>query len=93
MIQKFKANDIQSLEMRTTPNGLTVYANNQPLPDLQWNEEMLTNAADLYNQLNPNMPYADLIKQAPPFVRAADIDILIHLPRAADKPEIPAQLH
>ena len=93
MIQKFKANDIQSLELRTTPDGLTVYANNQPLPDLLWNEEMLTNAADLYNQLNPNVPYSDLIKQAPPFVRAADIDILVHLPRAADKPEIPAQLH
>lgn len=93
LIQKFKAADIQSLELRTTPRGLSVYVNNQPLPDLQWNEQMLTNAADLYNQLNPNKPYADLIKMAPPFVRAADIGILIHLPKAADKPAIPAQLH
>jgi hypothetical protein len=93
MIQKFKAADIQSLELRTTTAGLQVYVNNQPLPDLQWNGQMLANAADLYNQLNPNKPYADLIKMAPPFVRGADIGILIHLPKTADKPAIPAQLH
>jgi hypothetical protein len=93
LIQKLKANDIQILELRTTPNGLTVYANNQALPDVQWNQEMLANAADLYNQLNPGKPYADLIKAAPPFVRGADIDVLMHLPRSADKPAIPAQTH
>jgi hypothetical protein len=93
LIQKLEAADIQGLELRTTPQGLTVYVNNQPLPNLQWNEVMLTNAADLYTQLDPNKPYTDLIKMAPPFVRAADIDILIHLPKSADKPAIPAQLH
>jgi hypothetical protein len=93
MIQKFKANDIQSLELRTKPDGLTVYVNNQALPTLQWNQQMLTNAADLYSQLNPGQPYDVLIKMAPPFVRGADIDIVIHLPKAADKPAIPVQTH
>ncbi len=93
LIQKLQAADIQSLELRTKPSGLTVYANNQPLPDLQWNEQMLTNAADLYTQFNPNKPITDLVKMAPPFVHGADIDILVHLPKAPDKPAIPAQMH
>jgi hypothetical protein len=42
LIQKLQAAGIQSLEFRSDPAGMTIYANNEPLPTLLWDNALLT---------------------------------------------------
>lgn len=88
-----KAAGIQHMEIRTKPSGLTVYANNNALPSLTYNEPLLANAIGLYTKLTPDTPFAPLLGNAPPFVDGADIDMVLHFPKAEGAQDIPVQLH
>jgi hypothetical protein len=92
-IAELQASGIQHLEIRTKPSGLTVYANNQALPNLTYNQPLLGNAIDLYSKLTPNTPFAPLLGSVPAFVDGADIDVVVHLPKVAGQQDIPVQLH
>jgi len=79
--------------VRGKTDGLFVYVNGNPLPNLVWDNNLLSSAADLYAQMNPASPYIELAKVLLPSIDNADIAILVHFPLAAGATPIPAQMH
>ncbi len=53
-LANLKAGDIQHIEIRTKPDGAYLYVNNEPLPRLIWDTQLLANAVDLYGKLSPD---------------------------------------
>jgi hypothetical protein len=97
-VRSLQARNIQHLELRTKPDGLFLYVNGNPLPNLVWDNALLTSAADVYGQMNPGG--SDQEKQAVGFVKQfiptldnMDIAILVHFPLAAGAQPIPAKIH
>ena len=90
-VQMFQAQNIQNVEIATKPDGLFVFVNGNPLPNLTWNEEMLNNLVTLYTQYDPSTPFAEVLKGAGPFLQNADIAILMHFPLAPGAEAIPAK--
>lgn len=92
-LQLLQQKNIQFLELRSKGDGLFVYVNGQPLPNIVWDDTFLTNAADLYAQMNPGSPYNTLVKQFVPLINKADVGLLIHFPLAAGAKPIAAVMH
>ncbi len=92
-LSNLKSGNIQHAEIRTKPDGAYVYINNEPLPRLIWDTQLLANAVELYQKLSPEAQLLPLIKQIAPYLDRADLGILLRFPRTADKSEIPAELH
>jgi len=92
-LRTIQSNNIQHLELRGKADGLFVYMNGNPLPNLVWDNDLLSGAADLYAQMNPSSPYIELAKALLPNIDNVDIDILVHFPLAAGATPIPAQMH
>ena len=63
-----KRNNIQNMELRGKNDGLFLYVNGEPLPNIVWDNQYLTNAADVYAQMNPQSPYVTMAKQILPLV-------------------------
>jgi sulfur carrier protein ThiS len=82
VIQALQANNIKTMELRSKPDGIFVYANDVALPNLSWDNTMLLNAADLYGQMNPTSPYVAAVKQFLPAINNVNIDLLLHFPTA-----------
>ena len=82
VIQSLQANNIKTMELRSKPDGIFVYANDVALPNLSWDNAMLLNAADLYGQMNPTSPYVAAVKQFVPAINNLNIDLLLHFPPA-----------
>jgi sulfur carrier protein ThiS len=82
VIQSLQANNIKTMELRSKPDGIFVYANDVALPNLSWDNTMLLNAADLYGQMNPTSPYVAAVKQFLPAINNVNIDLLLHFPTA-----------
>jgi sulfur carrier protein ThiS len=82
VIQSLQANNIQTMRLRSKPDGIFVYANDVALPNLSWDNTMLLNAADLYGQMNPTSPYVAAVKQFVPAINNVNIDLLLHFPTA-----------
>jgi len=92
-LQWLQKNNIQNLELRGKGDGVYVYVNGQPLPNVVWNDALLTNLADVYGQMNdPNQPMVQLVKGLLPLVNKADVAVLIHFPVAAGQATIPAKM-
>lgn len=92
-IANLKSGDIQNAEIRTKPDGAYVYINNEPLPRLIWDTQLLANAVDLYSKLSPDAQLLPAIQQLAPYLDRMDLGILLRFPKAADKADIPANLH
>jgi hypothetical protein len=92
-LANFKDGNIQNMEVRTKPDGGYVYVNNEPLPRLIWDTQLLKNAVDLYSKLSPNAQMLPLIQQIAPYLDRADLDVLLRFPKAAGQADIPAELH
>jgi hypothetical protein len=92
-IANFQAGNIQSMEIRTKPDGAYVYVNNEPLPRLIWDTQLLKNSVDLYSKLEPDAQMLPLIQQIAPYLDRADLGILLRFPKAGDQADIPAELH
>ena len=82
VIDQLKANNVQSMELSSKPDGIFVYANGVALPNLSWDNTMLLNAADLYSQMNPTSPYIAAVKQFLPAINNVNIDLKLHFPLA-----------
>jgi sulfur carrier protein ThiS len=82
VIEALKANNVQSMELSSKPDGIFIYANGVALPNLSWDNTMLMNAAELYGQMNPTSPYVAAVKQFLPAVNNVNIDLLLHFPLA-----------
>lgn len=92
-VDLFKKNNIQFVELRGKDDGLYLYINGEPLPNIVWDDTFLTNAADLYVQMNPESPYTQVAKQVLPLVNNADVNVIVHFPIAADQKPIAAKMH
>jgi hypothetical protein len=92
-IISLQAANIQSLEFKSGPPGLYMYANNEVLPNLSWDSALLKNLAELIIQLFPNSPYKEVVALTVPNLDRLDIDILVHFPVAPGAEPIPAQMH
>jgi hypothetical protein len=92
-ILSLQARNVQYLELRTKPDGLFLYVNGEPLPNLVWDNTLLSNAAGLYAQMNPTSPYNDLVKQMAPNLDNADVGVLVHFPLAAGAQPIQIKRH
>jgi hypothetical protein len=94
LIQKLQAADVQSLEIRSNPAGMTIYVDNEPLPTLLWDSALLGNATTLLSGYLPEDSTAlPLIEAFLPTLDRGDVDILIHLPLAPGATPIPVEMH
>jgi hypothetical protein len=89
--------NIQTIELRGKQDGLYVYMNNDPLPNIVWDETFLNNAADAWVQLNPGAEQVPglvpAVKMAVPLISKADIDIMVHFPVAAGQKPLAVKMH
>ncbi len=92
-VRSLQARNVQFMELRTKPDGMYVYVNGNPLPNLVWDNTLLTSAADMYGQTNPTSPYIEVMKQALPTLDNMDIGVLVHFPLAPGATPIPAKMH
>lgn len=81
-IEYMQLNNIQYLELRSKGDGLFIYLNGTPLPNIVWDKQTLKNAVDVYAQMNPGIPqnYLSLIQQFVPWLGNTDVAVLIHFP-------------
>jgi hypothetical protein len=91
-LQSLQAANIQSIELRSKPEGIFIYANNELLPNLAWDTATLTNLANLIAQLAPEA-IGELVKALVPGLDRFDLDILIHFPVASGAEPIDVQMH
>jgi hypothetical protein len=93
-IQSLQAANVQSVELRGKEDGLYVYLNGDPLPNLVWDNTFLANAADVYGQMNDQSnAYVQAVKQLLPMVNKADLGVLIHFPVATTQQPIAVKMH
>lgn len=92
-VKLLEDNNIQTMELRGKSDGLFIYVNGNPLPNIAWDDAFLTNSADLYAQMNPSSPYIDVVKTVVPMINKADIGVMVHFPLAAGQKPIAAKMH
>jgi hypothetical protein len=93
-IAKLQSQNIQTLEFRNRPSGMTIYVNGEPLPTLQWDTALLSNATDLIAQVLPaDSAVAPLVEAFLPTMDRADINIMVHLPLAPGAEPLRVQMH
>lgn len=93
MLQNLQKQNVQALELRTKPDGLFIYLNNEPLPSFVWDRQLLKNAAELYAQMNPQSPLIGTINQLVPNIDTLDIGVLVYFLPAPGVPVIEAKMH
>ncbi|MGC8780381.1 MAG: hypothetical protein ACP5UQ_05890 [Anaerolineae bacterium] len=93
MLQSLQNKNVQALELRTKPDGLFIYLNNEPLPNLTWDRQLLKNAAELYARMNPQSPIIPTVNQLIPGMDTLDIGVLVYFPPAPGVPVIEAKMH
>jgi len=67
-VGQVKQAGIDQLSLRTQGNGLFIYVNDKPLPNIAWSKEHLGNAVDLYAQMNemswvPNADFVSMVRE------------------------------
>jgi hypothetical protein len=93
MLQNLQRKDIQALEFRTTPAGMFIYMNNNPLPSFTWDKQLLKNAAEVFAQMNPESPAVPTVNMILPMLDTLDIGVMTHFPLAPGAKPIQAQMH
>jgi hypothetical protein len=68
VIARLKQAGVQSLKLEMQGDGLYVFLNDQPLPNVAWSKEQLTNALDLYAAMNeagwtPNEGFVTMVRE------------------------------
>jgi hypothetical protein len=86
-VQQFKRIGIQHITLRTTPEGVKLWSNGQPLPTLRWSEETLNNTADALTRLRLIDPALNgALKQFMPYLNRADVDVVLRFPTGGAAP-------
>jgi len=83
-LQKMKEAGIAKITIRTTPNGLVFWINDEQLPYVVWNDEYLNRAADLYAQLYFMPQYElqrELVKTILPALARIDGEVTFEFPQ------------
>lgn len=87
LIQQLQAANIQQLEIRIGYNGIHVYANGEDLPYIKWDEASVDTLQDILPRL-PNIPNAQMIANALPWLRTIGLGVLLDLPLAQGQTEL-----
>jgi hypothetical protein len=82
VIASLKQVGVESLTLRMQGNGLFVYMNDQPLPNVAWSQEHLVNALDLYAQMNevswtPNEGFVNMVQEMVLQTSNFDIELVV----------------
>lgn len=82
---------IQHLHFVNQPDGIHIYANNEPLPYLAWDEPHIQTAVELAAHFSGQDPtlLSGLVSQNLPMVRASEIDLLLRFPVSESAEVIP----
>jgi hypothetical protein len=85
MVKTMTELGIQHISLRTDKDGLLLGVNDKPLPSIVWNDQYLTNGADLFTALNtyPGMDDVNgMVKQLLPSLQQANIELALRFPLA-----------
>ena len=85
--------NLQHVELRSRPDGLTIYGNSRPVLHLAWNDDLLNSSAALYAQMNPRSPYIPLVNSLAPSLRHTHLSVLVHFPPGRGAAPIPIRMH
>lgn len=80
-LAQLKASGVSEMRLVTGDNGVFISVNGQPLPHVAWNDTILSNTADVYEQMNPDSPYIGLAKLFLPELDNLDIDLRLLFPQ------------
>jgi hypothetical protein len=92
-LKKIQAQNIQSLELQTRPEGAFIYVNNDPLPTLIWDPQMLKDTMDTIKQIAPDSALLPVLELLLPYMDRGDVDVMVRFPVAAGQTPIPAKMH
>lgn len=94
VIERAQANNIQHLELRSKGDGLWLYVNGTAAPPLRWDKQTLSNAIDAWAKMNPGLSpaAAKTVRTVAPFLRNADVSLMLHFPLAPGAEPIPVQM-
>jgi hypothetical protein len=94
IIKRAQANNIQYVELRSKGDGLWIYVNGKAAPPLRWDQQTLSNAVDAWVQMNPGLTpaAANVARTLAPFLRNADLSLMLHFPLAPGAEPIPVQM-
>jgi len=79
LIPQLQAANIQQLEVRSGYNGVHVSTNGEDLPYLKWDESSVKTLQDILPKL-PQVPNADTIASALPWLRTIGLGVKMDLP-------------
>lgn len=79
-LAQLKTAGVSEMEFKTTPNGVVISVNGEPLPQLAWSDTLLNNGAAMYAQINPDSPYISLAKLLVPELDNMDMDLRMTFP-------------
>lgn len=94
MIQFLQSDNIQTIELRGQEDGLYVFVNGDPLPNIAWDDSILNNATQIYTQINdPNRKEVQFVSKLLPLVNKSDVAVLVHFPVQPGQAVLPARMH
>jgi predicted small lipoprotein YifL len=80
-VNQMVAAGIQHVTVRTTPEGVKMWTNDQPLPTLRWSDETLKSTAEVVGGLTMLPPaLAELIAKFLPAINTLDINLVLKFP-------------
>jgi hypothetical protein len=88
LLQQLQSANIQRLEVRVGYNGIFIFANGEALPYVAWDEASVDTLQAILPQL-PNVPNAQMIANALPWLRTIGLGAQINLPAQAAQLDIP----
>jgi len=84
-IAQLKQAGVQQVAVQTLGDGLFFFVNDRPLPNVAWSKEHLTNALDLYAQMNeaswvPNEAFVGMVRELVLQICNSDILLIVEFP-------------
>jgi hypothetical protein len=80
-VQQLMKAGVQHITIRTTPEGIKLWANDKPLPTLRWSGDTLNSTAETIGNLKLIDPaIATVVKQFLPFANTLDVNLVLRFP-------------
>lgn len=84
-IAQLKQAGVKKIALQTRGDGLFLFVNDQPLPNVAWSKEHLNNAVDIYAAMNaaswvPNAEFVNMIRELVLQFGNSDVLVVIHFP-------------
>jgi len=91
MLDQVKSTGIQHITLHSTKDGVLLWVNDKPLPNVSWTPDNLKNGVDVFSQLyNPVDPQLmKALEQLVPSLSQTDVEVVLHFPVAEGVQPIP----